>query len=193
MPAPVAYNFYNMGVEKMQEYLQDTILDNDAIDMLGDLVVKYSAAGEDLDTAAEHAAMRLVEMNAHWRDIADSPWFEEIKKTIRQAVGYTDADGSGEFKNLPANLKHLQKEQLLKNEEFLMEQVLDGLWVAETTFLEDGIRGFFREFDENYVEKPKQVQPEVVEEEEQKEEQEDTMLTFEEPADYSGRFAHAVA
>lgn len=178
--------FYSMGLEKMREYLSQFEVDAETLDDLADLVQKFYSRGDNLDDAAERAAIYWVDQNAHWKDVAASPWFDEMQALVRQSVGYVDVDGSNQFNNLPANLPYLQKQQIVVNEQELKQAILDGLENMEVVFLEDAIRAYFREYQEDYVEpEPKQeTKPEV----------EQGLIDFiQEPEDaYSGRFAHAV-
>jgi hypothetical protein len=199
IPDTIRGGFYEKGLEKMRKYLVDVEVDDYTLDTLVDNLDKHfthnsmpdyrwtSMRWDDIEDALVFVVDDWVEKNAHWKDVAATPWFEEISALIRQIVGYVD-DGSNEFRSLPANLPYLQKGQIIANESDLIEHVLDGLRAAEEQFLEDAVRGFLREFQEGYVEKPEEQKQEV-----QKEDEDTSGSDFlDEPADYSGRFAHAV-
>lgn len=191
LPTAVLGGFYRRGLEKMREYLSQFEVDAEALDNLADLVQKFYSEGDSLDDAAERAAVYYVDMNMHWKDVAESQWFDDIQALVRQSAGYVDPGGSGQFSNLPANLTYLQKQQIAANEQEIKQAILDGLETAEVTFLEDAIRSYFREYSEGYAEpEPKQeTKPEV----EEVEEKEEVVDFIQEPEDaYSGRFAHAV-
>jgi len=203
MPDTIRGGFYEKGLEKMRKYLADVEVDDYTLDMLVDNIDKHftshpmsdyhwtSMRWDDIEDALVFVVDDWVEKNAHWKDVAATPWFEEISALIRQIVGYVDIDGSNEFRNLPANLPYLQKGQILANESDLIEHVMDGLRDAEEQFLEDAVRGFLQEFQEGYAEKPEE-KPQQQEVQKEDEDTRDSDFLIDEPADYSGRFAHAV-
>lgn len=189
LPPAVVSNFAQMGRAQMREYLKDVTLDDNAMDMLGDLIAKYYGEGMSLDDSVFEASIALSDNARHWEDVAATPWYDEIKTTIRQVVGYIDNDGSGNYENLPAGLTFLQKEQLRINEEHLQRAVLEAMAAEESYFLEAAAREYFREFQEDYVAPQR---PETLSVEDEETSSPDSDFLVEEPADYSGRFAHAV-
>lgn len=192
VPVSVVNDFYTAGKQQMQEYLGQFEMGPDGLDWLGDRISKYFADSGDLDEAVHLASIDFVTDNERYKELIDTPWFEEIAIAVRKAVGYRDLDESGQFRQPPLNMPHLEKIQLAKNEQELMQQVINGLEDAEEIFVEDAARAYFREFEGrvDVVENTpveKQQEPDV-----EKEDDISVPDFIQEPSDYSGRYANAL-
>jgi hypothetical protein len=194
LPVSVLTDFYTSGKQKMQDYLEQfDDFGSGGLDWLGDRTAQYYAEGKDLDEAVYLASVEFVLGNERYKEVIATPWFDVISILIRQAVGYTDRDGSGQFSQPPSNMPYLQKMQLAENEQELIRQVISGLEDAEELFVENAARAYFRDFEglEDAVEIEKNLEPDV---EPDVEKEDDVDPDFiQEPSDYSGRYANALA
>lgn len=202
VPVELLDEFYNIGQAKMQEYLRDVEMDSLGLELLWDRVVDFYSQGYGMDDSAAFAAEQFAHENAHYNDLLDTPWFKQVTNKIKLAVGYVDPSGSGRKVYMPAGLPPMQRKQIENNAAALTDQLVAGLEDTEINFVEEALRAHFKDFpavpekETPAVEEPKkpqQVRKPKVEEvpEVEMDDDADLAVLLEEPADYSGRYAHA--